>query len=279
MKNPAAYVFVSYVRNNALQVGKIVERLRGEGFTVWYDRDDIGAGDLWSDAIRDGIRKGGYFLACFSTAVASREDTYMLEELKIAATELRRRRDSKWFVPVRLDDCRLPDMRFYDTLALTDIQWIDLFPDFNTGMQRLIETMAPLRTAQVRGGNDLIFQSGDMWEKLESAVRHWNKGGRTSAGLLTGLAYFAAQCWVYAEGVYKIDSPKYSPTITEFMSASREFVGGDDGWNEMLREHTICCGCGTSYRLENFRVCAGCLRFFCWECGTGHCCDHPQLVG
>lgn len=279
MANPATYVFISYVRDNGLPVGIILERLRGQGLTVWCDRDDIGAGDRWSAAIRDGIRKSTYFLACFSKAFSAREDTYMYEELRIAAMELEKRRDSKWFIPVRLDDCRLPDMRIGEVSTLSDLQWIDLFPDFNIGMQRLIETLAPLRTVPVRGGNDIVLQPGDMWEKLESAVRHWNKGGRTAAGLLSGLAYFAAQCWVYTEGIYKVDSPKYSPSITGFIHASREFIGGDAGWNEMLRERAVCSTCRTAYKLENIRVCAGCLRYFCYKCGAGGCCDHSQLVG
>jgi hypothetical protein len=49
-------------------------------------------------------------IACFSTAYAERDRTYMNEELTLAIDELRARPTSRaWFLPARLDECQIPD--------------------------------------------------------------------------------------------------------------------------------------------------------------------------
>ena len=74
-------VFLSYVRENQEEVGLLIKELQKHGINVWFDRNSITPGSRWKDAIRSAIRKGDYFIACFSEAYTSEQKTYMNEEL------------------------------------------------------------------------------------------------------------------------------------------------------------------------------------------------------
>ena len=86
-----SHVFVSYVRDNGDIVDRLANALKSRGVTVWLDREDIGAGSRWQDAIRNAIRSGKFFRACFSREFGERDRSYMNEELTLAIDELRAR--------------------------------------------------------------------------------------------------------------------------------------------------------------------------------------------
>ena len=100
------HAFVSYVRDNSSEVERLVRDLRSAGVEVWYDRDSLKAGSRWAEAIAAGIESGGFFLACFSKEYASRERTYMDEELVVARALMAQRRDDRsWLIPLLLNGC------------------------------------------------------------------------------------------------------------------------------------------------------------------------------
>jgi hypothetical protein len=78
------WVFVSYVRDDSAAVDRIAAELRAWGVAVWLDRTELEVGDRWKDAIRNAIREGEFFIACFSSAYSRKASTYMNEELDIA---------------------------------------------------------------------------------------------------------------------------------------------------------------------------------------------------
>lgn len=138
-----AHVFVSYVREDREAVDRLCEELRGAGLSVWLDRDEIMPGERWKDSIRRAIQGGAYFIACFSGAYHKRERSYMNEELVVAIEELRRRPvDRHWFIPLRLEDCDLPDREIGGGERLNDLQWVDLFRDWDEGIKRLLSALA-----------------------------------------------------------------------------------------------------------------------------------------
>lgn len=133
------YVFVSYVRDDQVVVDRLVSALKSGGLTVWLDRNDIPGGARWKDAIRNAIRNGAAAVACFSTNFSARTTSYMNVELVEMIDELRARpSDAGWFFPVRLDNCSIPDKRIGGGESLADIQSVDLFPDFDAGVSKLI---------------------------------------------------------------------------------------------------------------------------------------------
>lgn len=96
-------VFISYVRENTSYVYQLARELKVYGIEVWIDKTDIKPGERWADAIRDGIEKGDFFIACFSEEYSTRMRTYMNEEITLAIEELRQRpTDRAWFIPVLL---------------------------------------------------------------------------------------------------------------------------------------------------------------------------------
>jgi hypothetical protein len=101
-----AHAFISYVRENCSDVDRLAQALRRFGVDVWLDREQITAGERWQRAIRQAIKSGAWFLACFSRESTARGRTYMNEELLEAVDELRLRPATRsWFIPILLSRC------------------------------------------------------------------------------------------------------------------------------------------------------------------------------
>ncbi len=107
----AGHVFISYVREDSHRVDQLQRRLQGAGIPVWRDTADLWPGEDWRIKIRGAItEKALVFIACFSHASLARRESYQNEELNLAIDQLRRRRpDDPWLIPVRFDECEIPD--------------------------------------------------------------------------------------------------------------------------------------------------------------------------
>ena len=122
-------VFVCYAREDASAVDRLVARLTDTGICVWRDTDELLPGHDWAGEIRRAINSSSLvFLACFSAGSVSRPTSYQNEELMLAVEQLRRRRpDIPWLIPVRFDDCQIPDLEIGSGRTLASIQRADLF--------------------------------------------------------------------------------------------------------------------------------------------------------
>lgn len=137
-------VFVSYVREDAASVDRLVRGLEANGVKIWIDRKNLLPGYRWADAVRRGISEGEFFLACFSENYAARAKTYMNEELTIAIEELRQRpTDTAWFLPVKLSDCQIPERSIGGGETLGALQWVELFEDWDEGVRRILSVIRP----------------------------------------------------------------------------------------------------------------------------------------
>ena len=138
------YSFISYVRENEKEVDRLCKKLTESGATVWLDRADVQPGVLWQDAVRSAITNGEFFLACFSQESVAKSRTYMNEELSLAIDELRLRpTDRAWFIPLKLNECAIPDRPIGGGQQLSDIHYIDLSRDWDAGVELLIEVLVP----------------------------------------------------------------------------------------------------------------------------------------
>lgn len=118
------HVFLSYVRENAALVDRLVKDLQERGVGVWLDRERLIPGQRWQDAIREAIRGGDLFIACFSKQYHDRGRSYMNEELMVAIEELRQRATNRaWFIPVSLDGSSIPQRNIGAGETLHDLQW------------------------------------------------------------------------------------------------------------------------------------------------------------
>ena len=129
MENPAGHAFISYVREDAHHVDQLQRNLEAAGIAVWRDTADLWPGEDWRATIRRAITDNALvFIACFSSQSAARVTSYQYEELTLAIEQLRRRRpDIPWLIPVRFDDCPVPDLDLGPGRTLNSIQRADLF--------------------------------------------------------------------------------------------------------------------------------------------------------
>ena len=136
------HVFISYVSENEKIVDEIYQELKLQGIEVWLDRHDLGPGTRWKREIRRAIQQGLFFIACFSKEYYERDKTYMNEELTVASEELRQRpADRVWFIPTKLNECEIPDIDIGRGETLQDLQYVSLYKNWDTGIQRILNTI------------------------------------------------------------------------------------------------------------------------------------------
>ncbi len=125
-------IFISYVRDDADQAKRLYTDLKVRGFGPWLDSEDLLPGAMWKDAICRTIEECSLFVALMSSRSINHRG-YVQKELRIALEILEECSPEHIFiVPARLDDCR-PRHRL-----LNELQWVDLFPDWGTGLQKLL---------------------------------------------------------------------------------------------------------------------------------------------
>ena len=173
---PAAHAFISYVREDARHVDQLEQNLQDAGIPVWRDTADLWPGQDWRVQIRDAITGNALvFLACFSQASLALARSHQNEELLLAIEQFRLRRpEDPWLIPIRFDECEIPDRDIGGGRALTSLQPADLFGDHclqNT--QRLIQAIHRILANHPRPSEDsrlagdiAIGKSSDPWSLL-----------------------------------------------------------------------------------------------------------------
>jgi hypothetical protein len=144
---PTGHAFISYVREDASRVDQLQRDLEVAGVSVWRDTADLWPGEDWRTKIRRSITGNTLvFIACFSSYSTARVKSRQNEELALAIDQLRTRRpDVPWLIPVRFDDCSVPDYDLGAGRTLASIQGVDLFgEDRDAGVRRLMTTVRRL---------------------------------------------------------------------------------------------------------------------------------------
>jgi HEAT repeat protein len=170
-------VFISYVRQNRDIVDRLAAELSNRGATVWLDRNDIGPGSRWKDEIKKAIKSGDFFLACFSKEYDQRQKAYMNEELTLAIDMLREiPTDRTWFIPVIINNGRIPQRRISNVEDLSDLNAVDLSEDWNHGMEKILDTIG-LGNPAMAIALPLIRLAG-AFEHVDQSVRAIEELGR-----------------------------------------------------------------------------------------------------
>jgi hypothetical protein len=134
-KSQEIIVFISYAREDAEAAKRLYEDLKNAGLTPWLDKESLIAGQNWKIAINKSIRKSRYFIPVLSLKSVEKRG-FVQKEFRYALDVIDEFPESQIFViPVRLDGCDIP----YEKLK--DIEYVDLFPDWHKGMQRILEAM------------------------------------------------------------------------------------------------------------------------------------------
>jgi hypothetical protein len=138
------HVFISYVREDSASVDRLTNDLVSHGVNVWLDRVSIKPGERWDLAIKQAIRSGDFFVACFSPNSVNKSRSGMNQELSLAVEELTLRPlDRRWFIPVLLDECEIPEYSIGGLATLRSIQQVKLFSNWSLGIDQVLNVVAP----------------------------------------------------------------------------------------------------------------------------------------
>ena len=148
-------VFLCYAKEDRESALRLKNALVRRGIkNVWFDEHALRGGqEPWPDTTIAAIRASRYFVALLSSRSVTKKG-FVQKEIREALDRLDRHPPGTiYLVPVRLDPCQPSHPR------LNEIQWIDLFPSWRRGLNRLMQSIAPhrLRRSRRQGGPTLPF--------------------------------------------------------------------------------------------------------------------------
>jgi hypothetical protein len=128
-------VFIAYVEEDLRLAKKLYAAFEQHGFRPWLDKKKLMPVQNWPRAIETAIQTSDFFVACFSRRSTSKRGTFH-SELRFALTcAARVPLDEIFFIPVRLDGCTVPGR------ISKRIHYVDLFPDWDTGVRKVLAVM------------------------------------------------------------------------------------------------------------------------------------------
>jgi TIR domain len=128
-------VFLAYVQEDAAAAERLFDRLRKRGFDPWLDRRKLLPGQNWPRSIQEAIETCDFFVACFSLRSVRKKGGFQAEIRYALDCARRVPLDDTFLIPLRLDECPVP------TRIRNEIQYIDLFPDWERGFRRVVRVM------------------------------------------------------------------------------------------------------------------------------------------
>ncbi|MDE3198366.1 MAG: TIR domain-containing protein [Acidobacteriota bacterium] len=137
-------IFVAYAVEDSKQADRIFADLEARGYMPWLDRRWLLPGQNWPRRIQDAIESSDFFIGCFSRNSVDKRGGFQAEVRYALDCATRVPLDDVFLIPARLDDCRVP-MRIE-----RETQYIDLFPDWERGMERIAGVIEKQRVARPR---------------------------------------------------------------------------------------------------------------------------------
>jgi len=128
-------VFIAYVKEDQPSAEKLHDSLESAGFSPWMDVRKLMPGQNWARAIETAIETSAFFLPCFSSNSVSKWGGFQAEIRYALDCARRVPLDEIFIVPLRLDSCRVPRP------IQRELQYIDLFPDWSSGLRHLVFTI------------------------------------------------------------------------------------------------------------------------------------------
>lgn len=147
-------LFLSYARPDREAARELFAKLKQRDFEVWFDEESLLPGQIWQAEISRAIQNSTLVIVMLSTRSVSRAG-YAQKELRAALEAMERLpHDQAFVVPVRLDDCPLPE-------PLSHIHSITLTTDDD--FERLVNAI------HAGKGNSSVGQTtSDRWRQIPS---------------------------------------------------------------------------------------------------------------
>ncbi len=125
-------VFLAYAEEDYAEVKALNRALREAGIEPWMDREQLLPGQNWPRAIERGIEMSDFFVGCFSPRSANKHGHFQCELRYALDVAKRVPLEEIFLLPVRLQRCEVPRG------IAKEIQYVDLFPDWDSGVQKLV---------------------------------------------------------------------------------------------------------------------------------------------
>lgn len=128
-------VFISYAMTDRAEAEYLASRLRHCGVKPWIDSEAILPGENRRLARREAIRKSLAFIVLLSSrSVGERGSLHT--EIEMALKILSEMPSGRiYLIPARIEDCKIRHEK------LNEIQHVDLFPDRDLGIRKIIESL------------------------------------------------------------------------------------------------------------------------------------------
>ena len=127
-------IFISYAREDIEAARRLYKDLKNFDLEPWLDKESLLPGQKWKSAIKSAIKNGRYFIALISKNSVSKRG-YVQKEIRDALEILDEFTDQDIFIiPVRIDDSAPSHER------LKEIQWVDMFPSWKKGLDRILQS-------------------------------------------------------------------------------------------------------------------------------------------
>jgi hypothetical protein len=140
----AIKVFIAYAYEDEDAAKRLSSSLKAAGFDPWLDQEQLLPGQNWPRAIDRAIEVSDFFIACLSKRSTLKRGHFQSELRYALDLASRVPLDDIFLVPARLDDCVVPRTICQST------QYIDLFPDWDRGIQKITRTMRRQRSRRQR---------------------------------------------------------------------------------------------------------------------------------
>lgn len=152
-----AKVFICYAEEDFEAAERMYNELLQIRQDPWMDKKSIVPGQKWEPTIREAIRTSDYFLAILSPHSVGKRG-YVQKELRLGLEALDQFPDTEIFlIPVRIAPCDPSHLR------LKEIQYVDMFPEWNAGVRQIIKVFAFSEPPQI--DQDL---PGSQWRSTET---------------------------------------------------------------------------------------------------------------
>jgi HAD superfamily phosphoserine phosphatase-like hydrolase len=148
---PSSKIFLSYAKEDREHAIRVHDALTACGLNVWLDTNDLRPGQRWKPAIREAIRSSQYFVALLSPRSVAKRG-FVQNEVRQALEIVESHPDSGIFViPARVSECEP------DHALLQELHWVDLFPEFDVGIRKIVDTIAPSKESPSSGYKLVCF--------------------------------------------------------------------------------------------------------------------------
>ncbi len=137
-------IFLAYVQEDLRHVQRLYRALARAGYDPWLDKRKLLPGQNWPRSIERAIGVSDFFIACFSPRSVSKRGAFQSELRYALDCAAKLPLDQVYFIPVRIEECDVPDR------VTREIQYVDLFPDWEKGFQRVVSSIERQRSVADR---------------------------------------------------------------------------------------------------------------------------------